>query len=186
MKVIFLDIDGVLNSARSFIANHPRDNVSPWKTVDERNIATIDPIAVKMINEIAYRCEAEIVVSSSHRKWFYVSSGNMQLGPVVDLPSLIDYMRNLGIEKDVIDATPVLHGKFRGDEIATWLSNHPEVTKYVILDDDSDMTDEQLEKHFVKTDSYDGFLFANYEKTVSILGLKENEKDIFVIPAGRI
>lgn len=172
MKVIFLDIDGVLNSARSFIANHPRDNKSHWKTVDERNIATIDPIAVKMINEIAFRCNAEIVVSSTHRKWFYLSSGNMQLGPVVDLPSLIDYMHNIGIEKDVIDATPVLsgEGRCRGDEIALWLSKHPEVNNYVIIDDDCDMTQEQVEYHFVRTDNYNGLMFENFEKAILILG----------------
>ena len=170
MKVIFLDIDGVLNSARSFIANHPRDNKAPWKTVDERNIATIDPIAVKMVNEIVYRCNAEIVVSSSHRKWFYVSSKDLRLSPILDLPSLVDYINKLGIEKSVIDATPVLssEGRCRGDEIFLWLSNHQEVTNYVILDDDCDFLESQM-NNFVRTDYMNGLTFENYQRVFSIL-----------------
>ena len=34
----------------------------------------------------------------------------------------------------------------RGEEIQDWLDKHPEVTDYAILDDDSDMTDEQFTK----------------------------------------
>lgn len=179
MKVIFLDIDGVLNSARSFIANHPRSDQNPWKTVDERNIATIDPIAVKLVNEVVYRCDAEIVVSSTHRKWFYVQIENMKLGSKLDLPQLIEYMRNLGIEKDVIDATPVLssEGKTRGDEIALWLSKNLQVEKYVILDDDSDMLENQL-NNFVHTDNFNGFSFNDFKRAVSILGTKNEDENL--------
>jgi len=43
----------------------------------------------------------------------------------------------------------------RGDEIALWLNNHPEVTQYVILDDDQDMLDTQL-PYCVFTDHENG------------------------------
>ena len=33
--------------------------------------------------------------------------------------------------------------EMRGDEINAWLSEHPEVTKYAILDDESDFYDDQ-------------------------------------------
>ena len=180
MKVIFLDIDGVLNSARSFIANHPR-GLPTWKTMDERNIATIDPIAVKLVNELAHRLEAEIVVSSSHRKWFYMRSYSYEIGPTLDRPALITYMHGLGIEKEVIDATPVLsgEGRIRGDEIALWLSKNSGVEKYVILDDDGDMLPIQKEKHFVQTDNYNGFMFEDYQKAELILGQNETT-NIFV------
>lgn len=179
MKVIFLDIDGVLNSTRSFIANHPRFGQNPWKTVDERNIATIDPIAVKLVNEVAHRCDAEIVVSSTHRKWFFVQTQTMQLGRHLDLPQLVEYMHNLGIEKDVIDATPILssEGRVRGDEIALWLSKNPQVEKYVILDDDSDMLDNQL-NNFVHTDNFNGFSFYDFKQAVLILGAKNEDENL--------
>mgnify|MGYP007026551141 CR=1 FL=1 len=38
---------------------------------------------------------------------------------------------------ELFDITPTL-GKYRGDEVLAWLDQHPEVTKYAILDDDMD------------------------------------------------
>lgn len=51
--------------------------------------------------------------------------------------------------------------KVRGDEIAEWLSRHPEVTKYAIIDDDSDMLPEQM-PHFVHTQAVDGIMYRNW------------------------
>ena len=39
-------------------------------------------------------------------------------------------------------------GNIRGDEIQAWLDKHPEVTKYAILDDDSDMLESQKPNFF--------------------------------------
>ena len=49
------------------------------------------------------------------------------------------------------------HGSHRGQQIAEWLEHHPEVTHYVILDDDSDMLPEQV-PHFVQTRFETGLL----------------------------
>jgi hypothetical protein len=38
----------------------------------------------------------------------------------------------------IFDVTPNLPGGFRGDEIQAWLDEHPEVTRYAIVDDSSD------------------------------------------------
>ncbi len=40
---------------------------------------------------------------------------------------------------------------------------------YVIIDDDSDMTPDQLEKHFVKTDNRKGITWKDAKKAVKIL-----------------
>lgn len=57
---------------------------------------------------------------------------------------------------DFIDVTPRLFmgiyaPKERGHEIKDWLDRHPEVTRYAILDDNSDMLEEQL-PNFFKTE----------------------------------
>lgn len=43
----------------------------------------------------------------------------------------------------IIDVTPSLTDHFRGDEVNAWLKEHPEVTKYAILDDSSDFHKDQ-------------------------------------------
>lgn len=68
---------------------------------------------------------------------------------------------------EVIGATPRL-GRKRGYEIQEWLDNNPDVTHYVILDDNSDMLDSQL-GNFVKTDMFRGLCGADAEKAIKIL-----------------
>jgi hypothetical protein len=60
-----------------------------------------------------------------------------------------------GLPGEVIDITPNHMTRTgstlqRGKEIDEWLSFHPDVTHYVILDDDEDMEPHQMD-NFVKT-----------------------------------
>jgi hypothetical protein len=50
--------------------------------------------------------------------------------------------------------TPILSGQPRGNEIQAWLDAHPEVERFVILDDDSDMG--ELMPHLVRTHCFTG------------------------------
>ena len=56
----------------------------------------------------------------------------------------------------------------RGSEIKAWLDMHPEVKKYVIIDDDGDMLEEQM-SNFVMTYFYSGFQDEHLEKAIRIL-----------------
>lgn len=47
------------------------------------------------------------------------------------------------------------------------MEQHPEITNYVILDDDTDMLDEQKE-HFVNTDTYKGINDDDVNKAIKI------------------
>ena len=138
MKVIFLDIDGVLNSDRSFLA-HKLDPLlqaaeRPGQQVDN----CIDPIAVALLN-LVLRHDVKVVVSSTHRKFF------------PQLPDLKRYIRALGVQGEVIGATPDLwkvgadKWHTRGDEIDAWLDGHGAgFTHFAIIDDDTDMLAHQL------------------------------------------
>ena len=64
-----------------------------------------------------------------------------------------------------------MHSSPRGDEIKTYLNNHPEVENYVIIDD-GDMLDEQL-YHFVQTNYEDGITDAETERAIKILNKEE-------------
>lgn len=137
MKVVFLDIDGVLNSQRTVLAFRGIPN-----TTANNGRALLDEVAIRLIGAIVKKAGAKVVLSSTWRKhddWKIY-------GPDLDLP--------------IIDKTPSLSSGVRGDEIADWLSRHPEVETYAILDDSDDMLEEQM-PYFIRTSGFDGFTWAN-------------------------
>lgn len=145
MKVLFLDIDGVLNSHRTAYAfgGFPFD-------VDKHR-DRFDEVAVALIRNVVTAAGATIVLSSSwrtDRDWERIGKG-------LRLP--------------ITDRTPYMHPGPRGEEIAAWLRDHPEVERYAIVDDDADMLDEQL-PFFVKTPHEDGLNYACAQKLCEVLG----------------
>lgn len=117
-KVIFLDIDGVLNNM-NYIVNHPGDY---W---------TIDLEKVKLLKQLVSKTNAEIVLISSRR---------------YD-PGITGFFRDNDLE--VYDK--VGKEENRSEAINIWLSEHPEVTNYIILDDEtSEYTEEQM-NHTIQT-----------------------------------
>ena len=118
MKIIFLDMDGVLNSELTF-RNNP--------TV----IDPVDPEMVKQLNRIVKETGARLVLSSTWRKGYLWPSRLADAG--------IDLNNFVGI-------TPGSDKGFRGDEVNSWLeyANHfLSIEKYAILDDDSDFHEDQ-------------------------------------------
>lgn len=63
-------------------------------------------------------------------------------------------------------------GSCRGEEIKRWLDEHDEVENYIILDDDSDMLNEQL-THFVQTDTYEGITDREKKLCIALLNNEE-------------
>jgi len=109
MKVLFLDIDGVVNSR---------------STTNFKELYPIDAYMAFLVGKIQLDTDCEVVLSSSWR--------NHPDGIAV-------------VEKHIVrvfDTTPHKKG-IRGDEVNAWLEKHPEVTRYAILDDDSDFYPEQ-------------------------------------------
>jgi hypothetical protein len=73
-------------------------------------------------------------------------------------------MRKNGVV-GIIDRTPDLPGRLRGEEIEAWLAAHPEVEVCAILDDDSDMLPHQ--PHF-KTCFFRGGLTERIARQVRL------------------
>ena len=145
-KIIFLDIDGVILSVRSAAAF----GGYPWR-VRKEDLKLFDPIAVGLIRRACKERGAKIVLSSVWR----FTVGYKLLAERLDLP--------------MIDSTPLNHsGESRGGEIKKWLEQHPGVKTYAIVDDDTDMLNEQI-PFFVDVDSKNGFSWNNYEKLMVIL-----------------
>lgn len=149
-KIIFLDVDGVLNSeefSRWLFDNHEKKY---------RGYELLDQRAILCLQDIVFVTGAEIVLSSS---WRLSSKCSEQLRQ-----QLLPY----GLQ--FIDKTISLPYEDRGEEIKEWLSRHPDVSHYVILDDDSDMFD--IKDHLIQTTFYKGLLPEHAAKAIEMLTTK--------------
>ena len=145
-KLIFLDVDGVLNSD------------TYWMSLDEEekySLRHLDRNAIKKLKRIVDKTGAEIVVSSTWRKFNE------------DMDVLSDHLYAYGLS--VIGKTPVLYNKERGHEITAWFESHPEYkdATYVILDDDADMNVHM--DRLVKTDYQYGLTNSKAERAIKML-----------------
>lgn len=143
LSVIFLDMDGVLNNSEWNRFDHLDERFGKDRKGDLWWVAQINPEAVGHLNRIIKETGAKVVISSSWRHSHTPKA----------MQALLDAA---GFNGEVIDQTPPGHHTpiqeedgtwfgpkmslhpMRGHEIAYWLHLNPRVTKYVILDDDSD------------------------------------------------
>jgi len=146
MKIIFLDIDGVLTSHAS---TAKRKISIEWQLSEERLVDDLDIGCVNCLKDIIGKTNANIVVSSSWRKLF-------------NKDTLVKHLNKYGIT-NIIDITPNLNS-YRGDEIQAWLNKHKDVEKFIILDDNDDML--QLSKRLIKTNWKYGI--EDYQANIAI------------------
>lgn len=160
MKVIFLDIDGVLNSDRSiFILKMREFPAKPHFNSVMTNrynylMSKVDPVAVQVLNRIVEDTNAKIVVSSANR---------IPLGK----DGVIEALHDMGVVADIIDVTRITGGN-RGMQIQDWLDRY-DVESYVILDDSADMLSTQL-ANFIRVNPEMGLSWNDYLKSKKILG----------------
>ena len=151
-KVIFLDIDGVLNS-EEFLRSIPTDKLV-LVPFDEANFSDnqIDKSKVKLINQIIEETNAEIVISSFWRLGY-------------SLQGLKDIFNHAGLKGQIIDVTPSIPTEDRNVEIKLWLA-HNKVNKFVVIDDDLNA---EIQGHFVKTSFQEGLIKEHVDKALEIL-----------------
>lgn len=163
MKVIFLDVDGVLNS-NAYVDYTLKNNV---KGILEE----IDPKTIEMLKYALDVTDAQIVVSSSWRN-------------IRKFEQLKELFLRYGINLD--EKTPVL-GHERGLEIKQYLEEHVDIDQYLILDDDMfDSFDEELRNNLILTKenhedhSYgDGLQIKHIEQIIKRFGrVKKKEYEI--------
>lgn len=126
MKVIFLDVDGVLNSDEYF---------DKTKSLNMQGIEEdIDIEKIKLLKKAINETGARVVLSSS---WRYTRNGQQ----------LKELLSNYQI---YVDSTPFIQNK-RGLEIKQWLLENQNVEDFVILDDEIfDSYDDELIKKLIK------------------------------------
>jgi diphthamide synthase subunit DPH2 len=120
MKVIFLDIDGVLvtrNSVKYQYLNYP-----------EVKEILFSKKAINNLNKLIKHTKAKIVVSSTWRLFH-------------TLDELRDIFKKQRIKGEIISTTSIDKATTeedipRGKKITDWLENNSDVDQYVIIDDD--------------------------------------------------
>lgn len=127
MKILFLDIDGVVNK---------RENYNP---AIKNNLYPIDAYCAFLVGRIQLQTSCEVVLSSSWRH--YPEAVQNVSERIVKLLDKTGHHKWDG---------KIRHARgrdwpheLRGDEVNDWLKKHPEVEVYAILDDDSDFYDDQ-------------------------------------------
>lgn len=119
MKILFLDIDGVVNCATT-------------------------PTGIGAVGICPHRAFMVGQITLAHPDLKVVLSSTWRLCPG-------SYQEVVKHVVPIYASTPSIDGATRGQEIQAWLDKHPEVTKYAILDDDTDMLNEQLPNFFQTT-----------------------------------
>jgi len=154
MKVIFLDFDGVITIPDI-----------KWN---------ISLPHIKRVKRICDETGAKLVISSSWQRYGHEGENREER-----VKNWLDgiLMKNIKgpIKKFFKDYTYDMSGRFynefgnmRGSDIKSWLVRNPEVDDYVIIDDESDMLDEQI-FNFVQTDMAFGIQDKEVKLCIDIL-----------------
>lgn len=120
MKLLFLDIDGVMNSHHLWHKNKDKPKEAHTRWVDQ-----IDPDACRLMERVVKETDCRVIISSTWRR-------------IHPLAAIRGFFLHHGWKAPIVGKTPLL-GDFRGDEIDEYLKQSRRIPdSYVCIDDDSD------------------------------------------------
>lgn len=169
-NVIFLDIDGVLNSEQYFCWNHNR----------HYRYGDIDPRETYRLYRFCKKYNVKLVISST---WRNGNGVNLTIDEFKD-----EHHHPLEILTEfIVGVTPYSNSRNRGTEIKYFFeiindkngkykdyydifTERFHIKNYCIVDDDTDMLEEQL-PYFVNTNFKNGLTRKDYKKIKHILNL---------------
>ena len=160
-RVVFLDIDGVLNS-------------NFWNTTHSKEISDgtlVDDEKIKLLAQIITSTSAQMILHSGWRFWFHD-----EMKPLThEASNLTEILAAHGLRID--GKTPDLttpeiritkkFSRVKADEILLWLEENPDTEGWVVLDD-LDLGNAAISSHQVKTDSSTGLTESDVCKAKEI------------------
>ncbi|MDX1285926.1 MAG: HAD domain-containing protein [Draconibacterium sp.] len=174
MKIIFLDIDGVLNHEQFYINRQEQIFAGKWSIT--RPFSEIDPKCVNLLSEFCRKNDIKVVISSTWRASRDAEAFNeMFSNEFFEQPAF-----------EVISTTPHLpRWSVRGNEIRQWIEENENIIgckyydyyDYCILDDDGDMLLWQKE-NFLKVDRFVGITPQTIFEMKKIFRLKLHDWDV--------
>lgn len=148
-KVLFVDIDGVLLPGRAY---YLPTQTTPFVTV-------FDPCAVAMLNKACKKQDRKIVIHSSWILTNFWQGGKDGPGDVHD------HMISQGVDPSLFheDCYCNRDNPKRYDRIAEWLRKHPEVTDFLIVDDDEEPKgEERFKDQLILTNFNEGLTVRDF------------------------
>lgn len=155
MKAIFVDADGCM------IDDGWADRCFAEEGYDPYDYDEFNPRSLRLLARLKEETKAEVVFSSSWR-FDELSFINAKV-----------QFEEVGIQLYGYTTLDWHTGQTRSDEIALFLTQHPEIENYVILDD-VDITNEILRAHWVKTTFKEGFTHNMFLRAKEILLKEQN------------
>ena len=137
-KVLFLDIDGVLNTYGAIQTSGPN---------------TIVPELADLLAKLIASTDAKIVLISTWR--------NQEQSQKVFLETL----RSFKIVEMFVGHTPTISINDRDEEIRAWLADHP-TKRFAILDDNPSAGRRDLAPHFFEVSSIVGLQQSDVDKVI--------------------
>lgn len=162
MKIIFLDVDGVLNG-------------NFWNETHQKEISDLTKIDMKcvhLLSELVRETGANVVMHSAWRSMF-----NNQMQPMGKMSKkLYDMLRSAGVT--LYDRTPDFateeirkakkYSLVKAKEILAYLKSHKDVDSWVVLED-LDLHNEKVSVHQVRTNQDTGLTPENIRAAKKIL-----------------
>jgi hypothetical protein len=178
VKIIFLDVDGVLNSNAYFLqlATKVARGIDDESSLQQYASGMLDPEAIQELNRIIEASGAIVVISSTWRHAHPATHISRMLrfrgfkGSIIgSTPELPPGVKTPAFEKFLEENPDHWTGNVncRGNEIQAWLDAVPSVQSFVILDDSSDMA--HLELRLVRTSLEIGLTAIEADRAIEIL-----------------
>ena len=202
MKVIFLDIDGVMNSNLFYRSRHKKRwfkletylcffkkwfkfifNGFKFKAISMKDykpnpdFGTLEYTYKRLVKETDKNAWINLIqlVKETGAKICISSVWKNHFNNINDWSIALE---RLGFDKDVFVGITPNRETLRGTEIQKWMDMQTEpIENYVIIDDDSDMLPEQM-GNFFQTDTYCGLTPNTCYRIKRHFSKQENSKDI--------
>lgn len=170
--IIFLDVDGVLNTRTTKPGDGVREVVltRPFSTAVFQGVVETKKVA--MLRDTLEQCDADLVVSSSWREAFANAADfAVAIGLVDPLADEPDFFHRHWRTEKKLSST-------RAQEIALWLAEHRKVRHYATLDDHDIFAREdrpEMQKRFVRTDADVGLTHEDLRRVEALLGYSPDD-----------
>jgi len=159
MDILFIDIDGVLNTYSKLSAN------AVW----ENGKLHVDEDKVKLLSKIVQSADIQLIMHSGWRLFYDdlmnpISRESEELSKMFFRTGIIVSGKTTDFSSEEIKQ----NRKFslvKAEEIKAWLLQHPECENYLIIDD-LDLRDAVLKQHQIQPDPALGLTEYDAEKAI--------------------
>ncbi len=162
MKVIFLDIDGVLNS--NFWNDAHQREISDGSLIDEEKI--------HLLGRLIKSTNAKVILHSGWKFWF-----DSNMNPLrKEAENLKNMLKKEGVELEGMTPDYTTEEirkskKFslvKADEILAWIAEHDSMDAWIVIDD-LDLHNEEIKKHQIRTDANVGLTVEDVREAEKML-----------------